>query len=119
MQDPSGERAGDTDSSKILTTVVYDFSKLNQEIGWKNALSVCFPDSLREALDPTQAYPTQIYPSCNSTIIFTARPQVLKEPNKDRIRIKRNDLNQQDDMQQRTIENQTLRWRNQVIQIEI
>lgn len=42
----------------------------------KHTFSVCFPDSLREALDPTQ-----VYPSFNS-IIFTARPQVLQTPNK-------------------------------------
>lgn len=60
---------------------MYDFLKLNLEIGWKNALSVYFPHSLREAPDPTQAFPTQVFPSCNS-IIFTARPQVLQTPNK-------------------------------------
>lgn len=47
----------------------------------KHTFSVCLPDSLREAHHPTQAYPTQVYPSCNS-IIFTARPQLLQTPNK-------------------------------------
>lgn len=59
---------------------MYDLLKLNQEKCWENALSVSFPDSLREALDPTQAYPTQVYPSCNS-IIFTVTTQVLQTPN--------------------------------------
>lgn len=42
---------------------MYDFLKLNQEIGWK-IHSQYFSDSLREALDATQ-----VFPSHDSTII--------------------------------------------------